>query len=114
MSVVEAVGRGWAWLDETVPGWQTRVNSATLNLRAGERCICGQVFAGDVRGRELSGFDHFVVSLEDEARAWLGASDDEAGWRVAADMGFLPLQDEWMELREGWRRRLIEWAQEQQ
>lgn len=39
-------GRGAAYLDEADPGWQTRLNPATLELADGARCVLGQLHGG--------------------------------------------------------------------
>lgn len=46
MSIEERVARGAAWLDETLPGWERRIDLAQLNLANACRCVLGQI-SGD-------------------------------------------------------------------
>lgn len=38
-----AVKKGCEWLDVNHPGWRTKINFDTLDLRIWSRCILGQV-----------------------------------------------------------------------
>lgn len=45
--VLARVKRGLAWLEETHgPGWEDKIDLATLDLGDGSRCLLGQVYAG--------------------------------------------------------------------
>lgn len=67
--------RGARWLDEEFPGWEERINTRTLDLGRGEKCICGQVFQKKAgRSRKFSdGFEYAEDTLFTEANAWINA-----------------------------------------
>lgn len=61
--VSERVARGAAWLDQTKPGWRDSIEFASLEMKSGCRCICGQVFREEARAEhpkceDASGFDY--------------------------------------------------------
>lgn len=85
LSVKERVANGARWLDESFPGWEARIDPGTLELRSGERCICGQVFTG----HDVDGFSYFIFNLKSEAIQWLGL-EGTGTWRL----GFITRDDD--------------------
>ncbi len=47
-TIEQRVAAGAAWLDEHEPGWERRIDLATLDLASSCRCVLGQLFAGKV------------------------------------------------------------------
>ena len=45
-SSCKRVAAGAAWLDETEPGWERRVDTSLLDIQDPGQCICGQVLKG--------------------------------------------------------------------
>ena len=45
---MERVLRGAAWLDETAPGWERKLDLSVLDISDAGQCVCGQVFMGQV------------------------------------------------------------------
>jgi len=45
-TVAERVARGAELLDETLPGWDERIDLAWLELSSCYRCVIGQLFTG--------------------------------------------------------------------
>lgn len=115
---VEArVSNGAKFLDEVAPGWEDRIDLATLDLKLGTHCICGQTFSSEVVLKEGNGFN-YALSIFTEGAAWVRAWTKAAGksrflsWEVAEALGFAidlddPIQVEnddesWNELQETW------------
>ena len=85
---VEArVARGAAWLDSEQPGWERRIDLATLDLQDSCRCVLGQVF-----GTELhhDGFRWALSNLT--VPAVIGLGFDEPPFAAPS----------WEELDEAW------------
>jgi len=61
MTVIDYIGRvkrGAALLDERVPGWADRINTDTLDISHGMRCVTAQVSGGSWRnGMYLLGLE---------------------------------------------------------
>jgi hypothetical protein len=63
-TVAERVARGAALLDETVPGWDQRIDLDLLDVDCCERCILGQLFASQATAWPVSrGFGAGTVAL---------------------------------------------------
>lgn len=78
-SAASRAERGAKWLDENFPGWEGRLDVATLDISSGENCICGQVFEATLdtlrsqypRIETYSGFDYAHKTLFTEANSWI-------------------------------------------
>lgn len=100
---VEArVARGAAWLDSVHPGWERRIDLASLDLADGCRCVLGQLATAAVR-LPLTGFSAVLDVIEaalaydfeadyDHSDHWayahgflVGGPDDPAVWAALDD-----------------------------
>lgn len=105
----ERVDRGVALLDVHAPDWRLRVDPLRLDMRAGSRCILGQLFdegpfavaTGFTRGaRELGLLDFAIedgVPVYDVVRYGFGIQDCYQNPRNA---------EAWAALTAEWLRRL--------
>ncbi len=100
--VLGRVKRGLAWLEETHgPGWEDKIDLATLNLRDGSACVLGQVYAGQGEPDE-NGFTYGLELLyENDALAF-----DEA---FAIEQAFNDCEgsDNWDALQAAWEHVLL-------
>jgi hypothetical protein len=92
----ERVALGAQWLDSIVPGWETRINVDTLELKSSFRCICGQVFRGaaiseddENAEEETSGFQYACQTLFTQAIEWLRAEFNIETQSMFLNRGFL-------------------------
>ena len=95
----ERVANGARWLDENFPGWTERIDPATLHLSDGMHCICGQVFAEEVKGVDnLDGFRYAEKTLLTEANGWIESKypkgEIQRGTDVAMSLGFLTTEQD--------------------
>lgn len=95
-----AVKRGAAWLDDTVPGWEDRVDVGNLVMQDAGRCILGQVFAAKGRSlgwlarlRGTTGY-RFAVGRYDTLQRIEMGFNTELGGKVT----FAELQEAWLQL----------------
>lgn len=68
------VKSGARWLDENFPGWESRIDLDTLELKNSFNCICGQVFEKEARQTgylSCSGFSYAESNLFTEANSWV-------------------------------------------
>ena len=54
-SPTEAARKGAQLLDQRYPGWEQRVNPATLNIEDGRCCVLGQIGSYHILAEELFG-----------------------------------------------------------
>lgn len=101
------VEAGAAWLDETVPNWERRVDDTMLDLASGCNCILGQVFkvaAAPFTGyewatRTFTGYEHYLPV----ASGWAV----EHGFLVDKDETAEELDDAWLDLMDTRRRQPV-------
>lgn len=115
LSAAQRVRNGARWLDENFPGWEDRINIATLSLEDGNNCICGQVFAGRARrlNSAMSGYTYAEDHLFAEANSWISGfvlsgpitRRRIAFWRKKAADGDVFAYDKWAELVDDAQRR---------
>ena len=82
-SATKAVARGAAWLDKTVPGWERKIDFATLDMTY--NCICDQAVEG--------GWSTVLDMMQEE----FGPCSGEA-----SNHGFTPQTDAWEATRPQW------------
>lgn len=116
--VKENVLRGLAWLEKTHgPGWEDKIDLATLDLRYGQNCVLGQVY-----GRDDGFFDEDGKSYisgyhyAGEKFFKLGAGDDcdelyYHGFTLPRDSE-LSCDAAWRDLTDEWRNVLTPRVQE--
>lgn len=93
-TMLEDIARGVELLDETVPGWDSRIDVETLNIASPVKCVLGQLFGGYGDGlRALSG---------PMTRA------DVVGIRY----GFMPRSSVITSVDDGWPAALASWYEE--
>lgn len=83
--VQERVSRGVAFLDENVPGWESKIILDSLDMWSGCACVCGFTFAEDAEREEDSdGFEYAIRVFGD------GRQDPESPFRSlwAEENGF--------------------------
>jgi hypothetical protein len=56
MTIEERVLNGAAALDRTTPGWESKVNIETLDMKSTTKCVLGQVFDGNPAGWSGNGY----------------------------------------------------------
>lgn len=63
--VLARVKRGLAWLEETHgPGWEDKIDLATLDLRDGNVCVLGQVYGAEAAAcQDSDGINGFGYGL---------------------------------------------------
>lgn len=114
LTVEERVANGAQFLDVVAPGWEWRIDIATLKLSDEWNCICGQVFAEPGNDFSGSGFDYaFDVvipkSLTTEGLVWVAtlnkyASTDNID---VSELGFdlsQNVDDVWSALEDEWKK----------
>jgi len=76
----ESVSRGVAFLDENVPGWESKIILDEFNIASACKCVCGFVFADQIKPGDgyCDGFDY--------AERTYGAYNCEPYW--PEEMGF--------------------------
>jgi hypothetical protein len=65
---MERVLRGAAWLDETAPGWERKLDLSVLDISDPGQCVCGQVFMGI----HQNPYTEAVVRLKEEGHDFYG------------------------------------------
>lgn len=53
MSIETRVARGARFLDQTLPGWASMIDTSTINLQSSSQCILGQLNRRDHRLRAI-------------------------------------------------------------
>lgn len=96
--VLARVRRGLAWLEETHgPGWEDKIDLATLNLRACDRCVLGQVYGGETTPLRQTGYEIGLKRLRD-SRSLVEA--DVIGDAFCATN--VSEREDWDSLQEAW------------
>lgn len=71
------VKSGAKWLDESFPGWETRIDTESLDLGSAYNCVCGQLFEPNsiiVHNNadwRINGYDFAFNNLFTEANSWI-------------------------------------------
>jgi hypothetical protein len=87
------IAAGMALLDAKLPGWQARVDVATLNLNDCTLCVLGQL-TGDFGS--------------DDARELLEVEENDEQWEAAEHRGFAA-GGEWNDSEERYDQLTAEW-----
>lgn len=98
METVEVrVARGAEWLDATSPGWEHKVNAATLRVAFTWKCVLGQVFEGVEQG--VGGFI-YAVGLPGCQATDMGfaGGDDRDAYPSQVMASFAKLDEAWLTL----------------
>lgn len=104
-TIAERVARGAAWLDDVRPGWRDQVSLDAIDLNSNQRCVMGQVFAGE------SEKDGFTVGCEIKYRSLGdGVGIGDLGFNAVAPLG-LDLMDpvRWARIRHQTAELEAEW-----
>jgi len=90
------VAKGAALLDEKVPGWDARIDLATLNLASPCRCVVGQLFADLAEDDVVLGYAPGLGVLG------FGPGDDDSpyGFDAAPD----DAAEQYADLTAAWKR----------
>lgn len=62
-SYAQRAAAGARFLDERTPGWESRINTATLNIASGNQCALGQVYGSYSEGLARTGAAPQSMSL---------------------------------------------------
>ena len=96
-TIRERIEKGAAWLARVKPEWRTLIDTESLDMRAGDACVLGQVFATEAKENNLSnGYSH-AYHVAAEVSAW---------WAI--DHGFESGGEDYWDLRAHWLRFLAE------
>jgi hypothetical protein len=100
--VLERVKQGIAVLEEVHgPGWEDKIDLATLDLKDGAACVLGQVYAekADASGGRYSNGFHYAIELAP------GCVSSKTGFVAFTPSGWDALQECWEEVLEPRLRR---------
>ena len=87
----ERIEKGAAWLDKVKPEWRSLIDTETLDMRAGDVCVLGQVFATAATEAGISNGYSYAYH---EA--------NEASYQWAIDHGFESGGEDYSTLRAAW------------
>lgn len=100
MTYEDRIEQGAAWLDETQPGWERRLDIGQLDLASCERCVLGQVFMDRAKATEMgTGYGwalHVFESVDMSHTRGFSLDEDELReMGIHTGREYAVLTDEW-------------------